>query len=102
MSKSEKMKNFLRKLFQWFQTQEQIKQDEILEGEIVIPNAQLRKVKKNIIQLFKELVDNNIIEQELKLVTKTGNETTILVQNITLSHLTARLKFIQINEKYKG
>lgn len=67
-----------------------------------IPNSQLIKIKKNIIQLLKELVGNKIIHNEVKVVLKSGNKKDQLIKNLTTSDITRRIRYIKFHEKIKN
>lgn len=55
---------------------------------IHVPNKQLIKIKRNIIQLLNELVDNNVIIDEFVLVSKSGKKINLLIDNLTTYYIT--------------
>ena len=69
---------------------------------INVRNNQLIQIKKNIIQLLNELVENRIIQNELIIVLKSGKKTHGLVKNLTTSDITRRIKYIKLTEVLKN
>jgi hypothetical protein len=65
---------------------------------INLRNNQLIKIKKNIIQLLNELAENNIIQNAVEIVLKSGKKKDQLIQNLTLSDITRRIKYIKFYE----
>nr|UDP55556.1 hypothetical protein orf190a [Schizostauron trachyderma] len=65
---------------------------------INVRNADLNQIKKRIIKLLKELVDNIIIRDELGIIMKSGKRKDLLIQNLTISDLTRRIKYIKFSE----
>lgn len=65
---------------------------------INVPNKQLIKIKKNIIQLLNELVENKVIMDEILLVSKSGKKINLLIHNLTTYYITRRIKYIQFTE----
>ena len=65
-------------------------------------NNQLIQIKKNIIQLLNELVENRIIQNELIIVLKSGKKTYGLVKNLITSDITRRIKYIKLTEVLKN
>ena len=79
------------------------KQEKILNlqeffNRINVSNNQLINIKQNIIQLFNELVENKIIQNELQIVFKNGKQTHRLVKNLMASDITRRVKYIKLTE----
>ena len=75
-----------------------------LEGffnTINVRNDPLVKIKKNLIQLLSELVENKIIQNEVKVILKSGKEKDRLIENLTTSDITRRIKYIQLHEILK-
>lgn len=68
---------------------------------INVRNNQLIQIKKSIIRLLKELVENKIIQNEIKIVFKSGKKEHGLVKILTTSHITRRIKHIKLNEILK-
>ena len=67
--------------------------------QVNVPNKQLIKIKKNIIQLLNELVENRIIDDEIVLVLKSNGKKDQLIKKLTTSDITRRIKYIEFNEK---
>lgn len=65
-------------------------------------NDQLLKIKKSIIQLLNELVENRIIQNEGVIVLKSGKRTHELIKNLTTSDITRRIKHIKLTEVLKN
>jgi len=65
---------------------------------IHVRNNLLIQIKKNIIQLLNELVENKIIQNEMKVVLKSGKEKHHLIKNLTTSDITRRIKYIKFEE----
>ena len=65
---------------------------------INVRNTDLNQIKKRILQLLKELVDNKIIHDEVGIILKSGTRKDLLIQNLTISDLTRRIKYIRFNE----
>jgi hypothetical protein len=61
-------------------------------------NTDLVQIKKKIIQLFNELVENEIIQNEVEIILKSGKNKDHLIQNLTTSDITRRIKYIQFHE----
>ena len=68
---------------------------------INVRNDPLNQIKKNIIQLLSELVDNKIIQNEVEVVLKSGKKKYHLIKNLTTSDITRRIKYIQLHEILK-
>lgn len=64
-----------------------------------VPNNQLIQIKKSIIQLLNELVENKIIHNEVRIVLKSGKKKDQLIKNLTTSDITRRIKHIKFHEK---
>ena len=65
---------------------------------INVRNDPLNQIKKNIIQLLSELVENKIIQNEVEVVLKSGKKKYHLIKNLTTSDITRRIKYIQLHE----
>ena len=61
-------------------------------------NNQLIRIKKNIIQLLNKLVENKIIQNEVEIILKSGKKKDQLIQNLTTSDITRRIKYIKFHE----
>lgn len=61
-------------------------------------NTALVQIKKNIIKLFNELVENEIIQNEVGIILKSGENKDHLIQNLTTSDITRRIKYIKFHE----
>lgn len=68
---------------------------------ISIPNNRLIQIKKNIIKLLNELVENNIIQNKIAIEWKSGRNKDHLIQNLTVSDITRRIRYIKFHEKIK-
>ena len=69
---------------------------------ISIPNNQLIQIKKNIIKLLNDLVINNIIQNKIEIELKSRKSKDHLIQNLTTSDITRRIKYIKFYEKIKN
>ena len=99
-------KNDLRLKIQVMKSLAVSKQEKILNlqeffNRINVSNNQLINIKQNIIQLFNELVENKIIQNELQIVFKNGKQTHRLVKNLMTSDITRRVKYIKLTEIFK-
>ena len=65
---------------------------------INVRNDPLNQIKKNIIQLLSELVENKIIQNEVEVILKSGKKKYHLIKNLTTSDITRRIKYIQLHE----
>jgi hypothetical protein len=70
-------------------------------NRITIPNSQLIIIKKSMIQLLNELFEVNIIQNEIKIVLKSGKETNQSIKDST-SYLIIRLNKKKKQIKYTG
>ena len=61
-------------------------------------NDALIQIKKNIIRLLIELVENKIIQNEVEIVLKIGKKKDMLIQKLTTSDITRRISYIQLYE----
>ena len=66
-------------------------------NRVNVPNNQLIQIKKSIIQLLNELVENKIIYNEVGIVLKSGKKKDQLIKNLTTSDITRRIKIYQIS-----
>lgn len=48
--------------------------------------------------MFNELVENEIIQNEVKIILKSGKNKDHLIRNLTTSDITRRIKYIQFHE----
>ena len=71
-------------------------------NRVNVPNSQLIEIKKSIIQLLNELVEDKIIHNEVGLVLKSGNKKDQLIKNLATSDITRRIQHIKFHEKIKG
>lgn len=55
---------------------------------ISVPNSQLVVIKKSMIQLLNELVESDIIQNEIKIILKSGKETKQSIKDSTSYHIT--------------
>ena len=65
---------------------------------INVRNDPLIQIKKNLIQLLSELVENKIIQNEVEVILKSGKKKYHLIKNLTTSDITRRIKYIQLHE----
>ena len=65
---------------------------------INVGNDRLIQIKKNIIQLLSELVENKMIQNEVEVILKSGKKKYHLIKNLTTSDITRRIKYIQLHE----
>ena len=65
---------------------------------ISVRNDPLIQIKKNLIQLLSELVENKIIQNEVEVILKSGKKKYHLIKNLTTSDITRRIKYIQLHE----
>ena len=65
---------------------------------INVRNDTLIQIKKNLIQLLNELVENKIIQNEVEVILKSGKKKYHLIENLTTSDITRRIKYIQLHE----
>jgi len=96
-------KNDLRlkvRLMKWLAVSDQKKILYLEEffNTINVRNDPLIQIKKNLIQLLSELVDNKIIHDEVEITLKSGKKKDLLIQNLTTSDITRRIKYIQLHE----
>jgi hypothetical protein len=62
---------------------------------INLRNNQLIQVKKNILQLLTELVENNLIHNEVKILLKSGRKKNRLIKFLTTPDITRRIKQVK-------
>lgn len=65
---------------------------------INVRNDSLILIKKNLIQLLIELVENKIIQNDVEIVLKSDKKKYHLIKNLTVSDITRRIKYIQLHE----
>ena len=68
---------------------------------ISLPNTALIQIKKSLIQLLSELVENRILQDEVKILLKSGKERDRLIKNLTTSDITRRIKYLKFHEIIK-
>ena len=66
-----------------------------------IRNDPLIQLKKNLIQLLNELVEKKIIQNKVVLILKSQKNKDHLIQNLTTSDITRRIKYIQFHEIHR-
>ena len=69
---------------------------------INVRNDPLIQIKKNLIRLLSELVENKITQNEVVIVLKSGKKTHGLIKNLTTSDITRRIKYIKLTEVLKN
>ena len=67
-------------------------------NRINVRNDPLIQIKKNLIRLLNELVENKIIQNEMEILLKSGKKKYYLIENLTTSDITRRIKYIQLHE----
>lgn len=70
-------------------------------NKINVRNDPLIKIKKNIIRLLSELVENKIIQNEVEIILKSGKKKDTLIQKLTSSDITRRIKYLQFYEIFQ-
>ena len=68
-------------------------------NRINVPNNQLIKIKRDIIQLLDELVENSIIQNKIEIMLKSGKKRAKSIKDLTVSDITQRIKYIKFDEK---
>lgn len=68
---------------------------------INVRNDPLIKIKKNLIRLLNELVNNEIIHNKVEIVLKSRKNKNHLIKNLTISDITRRIKYIQFREIHR-
>ena len=71
-------------------------------NRINLPNNQLIQIKKSLIQLLSELVENKIIQNEVKIILKSGQKKDRLIKDVTTSDITRRIKYLKFTENIKN
>ena len=61
-------------------------------------NTALVQIKKNIIKLFNELVENKIIQNEVEIILKSGKNKNHLIKNLITPDITRRIKYIKFHK----
>ena len=65
---------------------------------INVRNDQLIQIKKSLIRLLSELVENQIIHNEVEIILKSGKKKDRLIKHLTASDITQRIKYIKFYE----
>ena len=81
--------------------QEKILDLEEFFNRINVRNNQLIRIKKSMIELLKELVENKIIRNELEIILKSGKKIHGLIKNLSTTDITRRIKIIKLTEILK-
>ncbi len=68
---------------------------------INVRNDPLVRIKKNLIQLLSELVENKIIYNEVEVILKSGRKKDRLIKNLPTSDIIRWIKYIQLHEILK-
>ena len=71
-------------------------------NRINLPNNQLIQIKKSLIQLLSKLVENKIIQNEVKIILKSGQKKDRLIKDVTTSDITRRIKYLKFTENIKN
>ena len=100
-------KNDLRLKLQLIKSLAIYKQEKRLDldeffSRVNVSNNQLIRIKKSIIQLLNELVENKIIHNQVRLVLKSGKKKDQLIKDLTTSDITRRVKHIEFNESIEN
>ena len=69
---------------------------------INVRNADLIQIKKTILQLLRELVENKIIHNQLEIVLKSGKKKEVWVKKLTASDITRRIKYLNFTENIRN
>jgi hypothetical protein len=96
-------KNDLRLKVKFMQSLACSEQSKLLDlqeffNRINVRNNQLIQIKKRIIQLLNELVENKIIHNEVIIKLKSGKKKNLLINTLTTSEITRRIKYIKFHE----
>lgn len=67
-------------------------------NQVSVSSSRMIQIKKKIIQLIKELVENKSIEPELQIIYKNGNEKQVQIEKLTTSRINKRIKYLKFNE----
>ena len=78
--------------------QEKVLDLEEFFNSITVSNIDLIRIKKSIIQLLNELVDNKTIQNKVEVVLKSGKKRYHFIKNLTTSDITRRIKYIKFHE----
>ena len=71
-------------------------------NQVSLPNSYMIQIKKSIIQLLNELVEDQIIETELEIIPKKGKNKHIPIKNLTTSNISRRIKYLKVTENIKN
>ena len=69
---------------------------------INVRNADLIQIKKTILQLLRELVENKIIHNQLEIVLKSGKKKEVRLKKLTTSDITRRIKYLNFTENIRN
>jgi hypothetical protein len=99
-------KNDLRLKVKFMQSLACSEQSKLLDlqeffNRINVRNNQLIQIKKRIIQLLNELVENKIIHNEVIIQLKSGKKKNLLINTLTTSEITRRIEYIKFYEILK-
>jgi hypothetical protein len=61
-------------------------------------NTALIRIKKTILQLLRELVENQIIDNQLEITLKSGTKKEVWINELTVSDVTRRIKYLNFTE----
>ena len=68
---------------------------------IHVRNDQLILIKKSIIQLFRELVENKIIQNEVEILLKSDKSKDLLIKNVNTFDITRQIKYVQFHKIFR-
>jgi hypothetical protein len=60
------------------------------------------RIKKEFVQLLKELVEQKFIEPEFQIIYKNGTQRQIRVEELTLNRINRRIRYVKYNEIIKN
>ena len=68
---------------------------------INVRNTDLIQIKKTILQLLRELVENQIIHNQLEIVLKSGKKKEVWIKKLTASDIRRRIKYLNFTENIR-
>jgi len=69
---------------------------------INVRNTDLIEIKKTIIHLLREMVENQIVQNQLEIVLKSGNKKEVVIKNLTTLDITRRIKYLNFTENIRN
>jgi len=100
-------KNDLRlkvRLIQSFVRKDQKKTFDLEElfNQVSVSISRMLQIKKEFVQLLKELVEQKFIEPELQIIYKNGKQRQIILEELTLNRINRRIRYVKFNEIIKN